>query len=85
MSILQAPVGKGGHTVQSVHHLARICCTPAASKLKREASTSTHWQTADPAVLQTLRAVVEAGNEKFGHGSHWIERRYTADDPSSAR
>jgi hypothetical protein len=82
MSILQAPVSKG-RTDQNVHHIARICCTPTASKLKREASTSTHWQTADPAVLQTLRAVVEAGNEKFGHGSHWIERRYTAEDPSA--
>jgi hypothetical protein len=69
-------------TAQHAYHFARICCTPAASKLKREASTATHWQTADPVVLQTFRTVVEAGNEKFGHGSHWIEARYTA-DPSA--
>lgn len=81
MNILQAPVSEG-KTDKNAHHIARICCTTAASKLKRENSTSTNWQTADPVVLQTLRTVVEAGNEKFGNGSHWVERRYTA-DPSA--
>lgn len=81
MNILQARVNKG-QTDRNAHHIARICCTPTASKLKREDATSTHWQAADPVVLQTLRTVVEAGNEKFGHGSHWIERRYTADPPA---
>lgn len=65
-------------TVPHAYHFARICCTPAVSKLKREASTATDWQTADPAILQTLRTMADAGNEKFGSGSHWIERRYTA-------
>lgn len=81
MNILKAPVSKG-RTGHDAHHIARICCTPTASKLKHESSTSTDWQTADLAVLQTLRTVVDAGNEKFGDGSHWIERRYTADPPA---
>lgn len=78
MNILKAPESKK-QTVPNAYHFARICCTPEASKLKREASTATDWQTADPVVLQTLRKVAEAGNEKFGSGSHWIERRFTAD------
>ena len=78
MNILNTAMCKGP-TGQNAHHIARICCTPAASKLKREGATSTDWQTADPVVLQTLRTVVDAGNEKFGCDSHWLERRYTAD------
>lgn len=81
MDILKEPASKK-RAAPSAFHLARICCTPEASKLKREDSTSTDWQTADPVVLQTLRTVAEAGNERFGHGSHWIERRFTA-DPSA--
>jgi hypothetical protein len=81
MDILKDPASKK-RTAPSSYHLARICCTPTASKLKHEASTATDWQTADPVVLQTLRTLAEAGNEKFGHGSHWIERRFTA-DPSA--
>lgn len=81
MNMLKASANKG-QTGQNAHHIARICCTPTASKLKREASTTTDWQTADAVVLETLRTVVEAGNEKFGDGSHWLERRYTADPPA---
>ncbi len=81
MNILKASESEK-RSVPNAFHFARICCTPAASKLKREASTATEWQTADPVVLQTLRTVAEAGNEKFGNGSHWVERRYTA-DPSA--
>lgn len=81
MNILKASESKR-QTAPNAYHFARICCTPTASKLKRETSTATEWQTADPVVLQTLRTVAEAGNKKFGHGSHWIERRYTT-DPSA--
>lgn len=81
MNILKVPVNRG-HAAPGAHHIARICCTTSASRLKREASTTTDWQTADPVVLETLRAMVEAGNEKFGDGSHWLERRYTADPPA---
>lgn len=78
MDILKASESKEP-TAPNAYHFARICWTPAICTLKREVSTATEWQTADPVVLQTLRALAEAGNEKFGDGSHWIERRYTAD------
>lgn len=81
MNILKPPESKK-QTAPNAYHFARICCTPAASQLKREASTSSAWQTADPAVLQTLRTVAEAGNQVYGEGSHWIERRFTADPAS---
>jgi hypothetical protein len=82
MTILKASESRR-QTAPNAYHFARICWTPAASQLKHEASTATAWQTADPVVLQTLRALAEAGNERFGHGSHWIERRYTADPSAS--
>lgn len=71
--------GRNRPPAQPVVHMARICCTPAASKLKRETVTTSAWQSADLSVLQMLRTLEAAGNERFGADSHWIERRYTAE------
>lgn len=60
---------------QTPRRLARICCAPEVSRLKHENITSSQWGEVDPAKLEGLRALADAGNELFGWGTHWIEMR----------
>ncbi len=69
-------------TEQSLH-MARICCAPEVSKLKKEDITSSQWGEVDAVRLEGLRALVIAGNELFGFGTHWIEMREAPPEPSN--
>lgn len=55
----------------------RLCWTEEVRVKKGESETSTDWvstQNASPATQDTIQAMLNAGNEKFGNGSHWMEQ-----------
>ncbi|WP_157085065.1 hypothetical protein [Hydrogenophaga palleronii] len=64
---------KEEHESPHLRPQARICWTYEVCKAKQEQSTSCKWSDADPVVMNMLRAMCAAGNEKYGAGSHWIE------------
>jgi hypothetical protein len=53
----------------------RICWSKAVSLTKLSGSEGGLWLPETPKNLEELEAYVEAGNQGFGQGTHWIERR----------
>jgi hypothetical protein len=51
----------------------RICWTEGVRQQKGEDCTSTDWFPEDGAVEDMLQLMCDAGVERFGEGSHWIE------------
>lgn len=56
----------------------RICWTAEVGRLKRESRTSSQWAELGDSMRENYEVMSKAGNEVFGHGSHWIEERMVA-------
>lgn len=80
---LQASIGRGGSVKQ-----IRLCWTARVSHLKHEIQTTANWTLATPYLRRDYEIMVQAGNEVFGNGTHWIEERDMPEqenDPSTQR
>jgi hypothetical protein len=53
----------------------RICWTQEVSATKLSGSEGGLWLPETPKNREDLEVFVEAANQGFGQGSHWIERR----------
>lgn len=63
----------------------RLCWTEEVRARNGDSETCTEWVSDDGASLEALdsfEAMLKAGNERFGSGSHWIERRQM-DEPDA--
>lgn len=61
------------------YRYARICRTYSGSGPNREPDLTSEWTQVDSSHLEHLRAVVDAGNELCGSGSHWLELKHFAE------
>ncbi|MBB6579574.1 uncharacterized protein (TIGR02246 family) [Comamonas odontotermitis] len=57
----------------------RICKSERVRESLGEASGQGAWELISTKGVDELHLIVQAGNEKFGAGSHWIETREVAD------
>jgi hypothetical protein len=53
----------------------RICWSEAVTLTKLSRSEGRLWIPETPQNLEDFEVIVEAGNQSFGTGSHWIDRR----------
>ena len=53
----------------------RVCRSERISHLKQDFVTYGEWEDATPGMVSDCEAIVQAGVEIFGPGSHWIETR----------
>jgi hypothetical protein len=53
----------------------RICWNKEVSLTKISRSEGGLWIPETPQNLEDFGVIVEAGNQSFGPGSHWIDRR----------
>ncbi len=53
----------------------RLCWSCEVSHEKHEIQTTSIWQPSSPALLRDFEIMVEAGNELYGAGTHWVEER----------
>jgi len=56
----------------------RMCRSERIKALNRDLVTYGDWVQSTPEVVASFQDLIDAGNERFGRGSHWLERRHLA-------